>query len=244
MRIRSRVSGLIGLASACVLAGALALGLAGCQKLFTSSLAEGLARGGPSLPSDLTVDEAVDLVDQVRESGDVELAGELVSTLVDEIAETTNATKKQELEAAAAAAAIVACDATDDLVTLIDGYSEGSTPGSQALIDLAASIKGKASADIVTACSYLDPAKGVSDPSAVEVSISATEYAIAAVIIMASVTPAGEDPSTFDYGTLTGAAASKVTAAANIIEQAKALETPGSEGYSLLQSISEKFQLM
>jgi hypothetical protein len=241
---RSRASGFIGLLSACALAGTLALGLAGCQKLFTTSLGKSLARSGSSLPSNLSVSDAADLIDQIRETGDVDLAGELVSTLVDEIADTTNPQKKQELEAAAAAAAVVACDVTSDLTSLVDNYTNGTTPSSQTLVDLAKTIKGKASADIVTACAYLDPTTGVSDPSATQVSLSSTDYTIAAVIIMASVLPDGQDPSTFDYGSLTGADAAKVESAKKVIGVASSLAEPGSSGYELLQSISEKFQLM
>jgi hypothetical protein len=244
MRRRSGLPGAGALLSACALAGALALGLSGCQKLFTTSLAEGLARDGATIPSDLSAEEAADLVDQIRETGDVQLASDLVEALVEEIADTTNPSKKEELQAAAAAAAVIACDATADLTSLINGYADGSTPSSQALVDLAASIKAKSSADIVTACAYLDPSIGVSDPSAVSVELSATDYAVAAVVLMASVLPPGEDPSTFDYGSLTGADAAKVDAASNIIDEAMAMVEPGSEGYSLLQSISEKFQLM
>jgi hypothetical protein len=238
-----RKSGSMGVALALVLAPALALGLSGCQKLFTTSLAKGLARSGSSLPANLTTEEAASLVDQVRESGDVDLAGELVSTLVDEIAGTSDPAKKQELEAAAAAAAVVACDATASLSSLVDSYSSGTAPSAQALVDLAQSIKDKATEDIVTACTYLDPTTGVSDPSAVGVSLSSTDYAIAAVVIMASVTPAGADPATFDYESLTGADAAKVAAAQNIITEACKIAEPGSPGYELLQSISEKFQL-
>ena len=244
MMIRYRASGSIGRLAALALAAALALGLAGCQKLFTSSLAEGLARDGVSLPSELTVDQAADLVDQVRSSGDADLAGELVSTLVDQVNETTDPEEKQELEAAAAAAAVVACDVTDDLTSLFNSYSDGSTPGADELAALAQAIKGKASADILAACGYLDPTTGVSDPSKVEVELSATDYAVAAVILMASVLPDGEDPSAFDFGSLTGEEAARVDSAENIIEEAITLVEPGSESYDLLQSISEKFQLM
>jgi hypothetical protein len=244
MRTRRGIRGTLRLLSACALAAALALGLSGCQKLFTTSLAENLARDGNNIPTDLTAEEAGDLVDQVRETGDVTLAGDLVEALVEEIADTTNPEKKEELQAAAAAAAVIACDATADLTSLIDSYADGTTPSPQALIDLAASIKEKSSSDIVTACAYLDPAIGVGDPSSVQVELSATDYAVAAVVLMASVLPAGEDPSTFDYGSLTGADAAKVDSASNIIDEAKAMVEPGSESYLLLQSISEKFQLM
>jgi hypothetical protein len=243
MGSRNRGTRFGGLLHACVLAGALCSGLAGCQKLFTTSLAKSMA-GSESLPSNLSVDEASDLVQQVRESGDAKLAGELAGTLVDEIAGTTNAGKKQELEAAAAAAAVVASDATAPLTTLINAYADGSTPSSQALVALVGTIKADASSDIVTACSYLDPTKGVSDPSATQVTLSATDYLVAAVVIMASVTPGGADPSTFNYGSLSGADAAKVATAENIISEAVSLVKPGSDGYSLLQSISEKFQLM
>ena len=239
MRVRSRASVPIDLILACALAGAMAFGLAGCQKLFTSSLAESMARGSESLPSDLSVDEAVNLVDKVRTSGDVKLAGELVGTLVAEIPTTTDAGKKQELEAAA----IVASDVTSSITTLVNSYTDGTTPSDQTLVDLAKSIKDKSSSDIVTACSYLDPTTGVSDPSAVQVSISATEYAIAAVIIMASVLPDGANPSTYNYGS-DPANAAKVASAERIVSEAIKLTTPGSSGYDLLKSISEKFQLM
>ena len=243
MRVRSRASVPIDLILACALAGAMAFGLAGCQKLFTSSLAESMARGSESLPSDLSVDEAVNLVDKVRTSGDVKLAGELVGTLVAEIPTTTDAGKKQELEAAAAAAAIVASDVTSSITTLVNSYADGTIPSDQTLVDLAKSIKDKSSSDIVTACSYLDPTTGVGDPSAVQVSISATEYAIAAVIIMASVLPDGANPSTYNYGS-DPANAAKVASAERIVSEAIKLTTPGSSGYDLLKSISEKFQLM
>jgi hypothetical protein len=243
MRIRGKASGLIGFFSACVLAGALTFGLAGCQKIFSTSLAESLARGSTSLPSDLSVDDAVDLVGKVRTNGDVKLAGELVGTLVDEIAGTTNASKKQELEAAAAAAAIVASDVTSPITTLINSYSDNSIPSEQSLIELAQKIKNNSSSDIVTACSYLDPSTGISDPSAQEVSLSATEYAIAAVIIMASILPDGANPSTYNY-TSDSANAAKVTTAKNIITEAIALTGTDSTGYNLLKSISEKFKLM
>ena len=242
MRVRSRASVPIDLILACALAGALAFGLAGCQKLFTSSLAESMARGSESLPSDLSVDEAVNLVDKVRTSGDVKLAGELVGTLVAEIPTTTDAGKKQELEAAAAAA-IVASDVTSSITTLVNSYADGTIPSDQTLVDLAKSIKDKSSSDIVTACSYLDPTTGVGDPSAVQVSISATEYAIAAVIIMASVLPDGANPSTYNYGS-DPANAAKVASAERIVSEAIKLTTPGFSGYDLLKSISEKFQLM
>jgi hypothetical protein len=243
MRIRSPVSDLFGLIFAC----ALSVGLSGCQKLFTTSLGESLARDGVSLPSNLDPDQAADLVEQARDNGDVELATELVGTLVDEIAHTTNPQKKQELEAAAAAAAVVASDATGPLTALINSYANGSTPSDQTLIDLALSIKNKASEDIVTACSYLDPNTGVSDSSAVKVKLSGTDYAIAAVIIMASLLPDGANPQEFDYDTAyppMSAGAAKMETASSIIREAVAITDPDSPSYDLLQSISEKFHLM
>jgi hypothetical protein len=244
MEIRFRASGSIGRLAALALAAALALGLAGCQKLFTTSLAKGLTRDGVSLPSELTVDQAADLVDEVRASGDVELAEELVSNLVDQVKDTKDPEEKQELEAAAAAAAVVACDVTDDLTSLFDSYSDDSTPGADELKKLAQAIKDKASDDILAACGYLDPTTGVSDPSKVDVELSATDYAVAAVILMASVLPDGADPSSFDYDSLTGEKADRVDAAANIIKEAITLVDPDSASYDLLKSISEKFQLM
>jgi hypothetical protein len=244
MLIRSRASGSIGRLAALALAAALALGLAGCQKLFTTSLAEGLARDGVSLPSELSVDQAADLVEEARASGDAELAGEIVSTLVDQVSGMKDSKEKQELQAAAAAAAVVACDVTDDLASLLDSYSDGSTPGADELMKLAGAIKDKASGDILAACGYLDPTTGVSDPSKVDVELSATDYAVAAVILMASVLPDGEDPSAFDYDSLSGEEAARVDSAANIIKEAVALVDPDSESYDLLQSISEKFKLM
>jgi hypothetical protein len=234
MRIRSPASALLA-------AALLAIGLAGCQQLFTTSLAASLARDSISLPSDLSPSQAADLAKQAKDNDDTKLATALVSTLVAEIPSTTNPKDKKDLEASAAEAAIVASGTSGALTDLISAYANGTTPTTQSLIDLVATIKAGATPDVVTALSYLDTGLTAADAKAA--GLQATDLAIAAVIIASTVIPPAADPTTFDYSSLPLADQATYNTALNILTDAKALVDPGSESEKLLNDLLANFNM-
>jgi hypothetical protein len=113
------------LVSVTLAAAFLSLGFIGCQQLFTTSLAKSLARGSISLPSNLSAGDAATLAAQAKANNDTTLAKALVSTLVAEIATTTDPGTKQSLEAAAASAAITASGLSTQLTGLLSSLTGG-----------------------------------------------------------------------------------------------------------------------
>ena len=220
----------------------LAMSLAGCQQLFTTSLGSSLARANIVIAGNLSPSDAADLAAQAKANEDTKLATALIATLIPEIAATTDPVVKQELEASAASAAIVASGAGTDLTGLIDTLSSGSGSGvdSATLTALMASIKAGATPDVIAALSYLDPATGIIDPAAS--GLSATDYAIAAIIVASSALPA--DPSSMTPAEVATFQASPAgQSALRILSQADSLVTPGSASADLLDSLKKQFQL-
>jgi len=224
----------------------LAMSLAGCQQLFTTSLGAALARKDLPIPPVLSSSQASDLAAQAKANNDTKLASALVSKLVDQIAAMPASTAKTDLQASAASAAIVASGSSAALTGLISNYSNGQTPSSATLTSLLTSIQtGASGKGVVDALTYLDPGAsgGLSASDAKAAGLGATDLAMAAVVIAASAIPAGSDPTTFDYSTLSTADQAKITTAKSILSEASTLVVPGSDSANLLDSLKGNFNL-
>ncbi len=216
-------------------AAALILGtaLSGCQQLFTTSLASGLARDSISLPKTLTTDQAADLAQQAEDNSDPVLAAAVVDTLVDQI---TDPAAQPELAAAAASAAITASGTSS---AILDAFSEAMGGGTIDAAALLADIQAGATADVLEALSFMDPTDGIPDPSALDgTELEATDYLIAAVVVAASAIPEGTDLETFDPGSLDPSASATFDSAVAILGQAIAMVEPGSSAADLLDQLS------
>ena len=219
--------------SVAILATLLAIGLAGCQQLFTTSLGAALARTSIPIPANLSPSQAADLAAQAKANEDTKLARALVDSLVAQIAATTDPATKQALQASAASAAIVASGVGSTLLSL---FSDTSNVDPAALL---ASLQASGSANIIAALSYLDPATGIGSPSAS--GLGATDYAIAALVIAASAIPPNTDMNTFDPASLgtpgVDAAATTFDLAKTVMGQADSLSASDPTSQSLLDQI-------
>jgi hypothetical protein len=222
---------------AAILAAILAMGLGGCQQFFTTSLGTAFARSSIPIPSNLSPSDAASLAAQAKANQDTKLAGALVSGLVAQIGTPSPATVG--LESSAGSAAIVASGAGSSLTDLISTLNGSGTPSSATLISLLATIQTGETPNVVTALSYLaDPAVSGSPASA---GLGATDYAIAAIVIAASVLPPGTDPSTPAAAALLAASPEHATISA-LIADASALATAGPSA-DLLAQLQSQFSL-
>jgi hypothetical protein len=207
----------------------LATGLAGCQQLFTTSLAKSLARNSISLPSDLSAGDAADLAKQAKENNDTKLANALVDNLVAQIGAPPDAAALAALGPSAASAAITASGMGSALTGMFSTLSGGNASGisSQSMIDLVTKVQASSSANVLTVLDYL------STMSPAATGLSATDYVIAAAIVAASCVPPGQDPSTYT-GYSTDPHYSEIQ---NLANDAKSLVTPGSAEDNLISGI-------
>ena len=226
-----------------------ASGFVGCQQFFTTSLASSLARTSLPIPSNLSASQAADLASQAKNNQDTKLASALVASLVTQIAATSDPAAKAGLQTSAATAAIIASGTSTALTGLITTFgTTGTFPTDAAsLTSLLTQIQaGSSGSGVVEALSYLDPAAaggGISAAQAEAAGLGATDLAVAAVVIVASVLPPGADLTTFDFNTLSVADQAKVTTAQNIITEASTLVVPGSAGADLMNSLVGNFNL-
>ncbi len=245
MRLSMIRSGSRSPLGALILAAAvLATGLAGCQQLFTTSLASALARSSIPIPSNLTPSQAAALAAQAAANQDTKLAGALMASLETEIASTTDPGTKAALEGSAASAAIVASGVGTDVANLLSSLSAGSgnlgTISQATITSLMAAITAGATPGVVTGLSYLDPATGSTTPATT--GLTATDYAIAAIVVASSALP--PDPSTMTPAQVTAFQATPAAQSAQrILAQGTSLVTPGSASATLLNSIESQFQL-
>jgi hypothetical protein len=226
-------------------AALVASGLIGCQKFFTTSLGESLARDSLPIPTNLSSSQATDLATQAKDNNDSKLASALVSSLVTQIASTTDADTKVELQSAAVTAAIVASGTSDALTGIISDYGNGTTITADTLIDLVKTIQdGASGTGVVEALSYLDPDSGLSADQAKAAGLQATDLAIAAVVVASGALPADTSPLDMTDEQLTAFQATpEVQASLRIITEAKDMVDAGSESAKLLDDILAKFQL-
>jgi len=225
-------------------AALLTLGLAGCQQLFTTSLAKSLARDTLPMPSALTPSQASDLAAQAKANDDPRLAGALVSALVAQIKTTADPVVKAELQAAAASAAIVASgigSAVTDILSSV-AADNGALPNEADMIALVAAIKAGASPDVVAALQYLDP--GTTPGSTAAAGLGATDLAIAAIVVAAGSLPAATDPTAMTPEQIDAFTASDgAQSAIRIIGEAAAKVEAGSASADLLNGILSTFGL-
>ena len=212
----------------------LATMLVGCQQLFTTSLGKALARTSIPIPANLTPAQAADLAAQAKANQDTKLASALVDSLVAQIAATTDPATKQALQAAAASAAIVASGVGSTIMSLF------SDPANVDPVALLATLKASGFPNIITALSYLEPAAPGSPPVA---GLGATDYAIAALVIAASAIPPDTDLTTFDPGTLVGAAATTFAVGKSVMGQADSLVASDPASKSLLDQVMALLQM-
>jgi hypothetical protein len=233
----------IGFALAAFIAAIVAAaGLPGCQQLFTTSLAESLARDKVTLPDTLTTTQATDLAAEAKANDDTKLATAVVDTLV---AQVTDPAAQTELAAAAASSAVTASGAS---AAVMDAFNTAMESGDMTSIDTAAllaAIQAGATDNVVEALTYLDPATGIADPAALTgTDLGATDYLIAAVVIASSALPAGADPENLTPAELTAFQATpEYAAAVNILGEATALVDPGSPSADLLSQFSGMFSI-
>jgi hypothetical protein len=224
---------------AALLAALLALGLVGCQQFFTTSLASGLARSSIPIPANLSAAQAADLAAQAKANQDTKLATALMSSLVTQIG--TPSPAKVGLESSAAGAAIVASGVSSSLTDLIGNLTGSGTVDLAAML---ATMQAGATGTVVTALSYLDPTV-IADPAAT--GLGATDYAMAAMLIAASVIPPATNLSTFNPASLgtpgVDPAATTFALAQAVLSQATTLVTPGSESAKLLTDFQNQFHL-
>ncbi len=218
-----------------------AASLPGCQQLFTTSLAEGLAREAVDLPSTLTLDQAVSLVEEANVNNDSALAGAVVDTLVGQV---TDPVAEVELAAAAASAAITASGASDALMDAVSEALESGDMGSIDAADLLAQIQAGATPNVLEALAYLDPSGGIADPNSVsETQLDATDYLIAAVVIAASALPEGADPTNLGSQLADFQATPEYDTAVDILTVAGSLVQSGSQAEELLNQFSSMFNI-
>jgi hypothetical protein len=228
----------IGFALAAFIAAlVVAAGLPGCQQLFTTSLAEPLARSGVNLPDTLTESQAADLAAQAKDNNDADLAKAVVGTLVDQIADPA---AQIELAAAAASAAVTASGASDAIMDAFADVIESGNTDSIRADELLAQIQAGLSDDVIKALSYLDPVIGITDPAALtDTELSATDYLMAAIVLAASALPPGCDPTdTGTYDVPTFQSKEGYLSAVNILVKANGMVEPGSEEADLLSQFS------
>lgn len=212
---------------------------AGCQQIFTTSLATALARSSPSIPSNLSTSQASDLVAQAKSTQDTQLAAVLVSNLNAEIANTSDPATQASLKQSAAEAAVVASGAGSTVLSALSAFASGSTPSSSQISSIVSQLQAGTNSGILEALAYLDPT--TTNPATVDTSVvNETDYVLAAAVIAASALPPGVDPNTLSSTTtptLTEYQLSKqVTQAKNIINAAAAL--PGADSSAINQLAS------
>jgi hypothetical protein len=229
---RTLASALLGFLTAALLA----LSLASCQQLFTTSLAKSLARSSLPIPSNLSTDDAAALAAQAKASGDTKLANALVTSLVAQIATTTDPNAKKALEAAAASAAVTASGLSSTLSGLISSNLEnGTVPDASSIL---AEIQASTTPNILTALSYLNPATGGLGTSA-----SATDYVIAAAVVAASAIPADtKNPATYTPTPGTAEAAA-IANAESILKAGAPLVATDPSAKDLYDQIASAFSL-
>jgi hypothetical protein len=228
-----------GLALAAVLAAA---ALSGCQQLFTTSLAAPLARDTVTLPKTLTTAEAADLAAQAKAEDDPKLAAAVVDRLVDQV---TDPSTQIELAAAAASAAVTASGASAAVLGAVTEAMKSGDMDSLDTAQLLADIQEGATADVVAALGFLNPDGGIDDLGSVTgTDLGATDCLIAAIVIAASVLPAGADPANLtaqqqdDFEN-----SDEFGIAANILNEAKKMVEAGSQAEELLNQFSSMFSM-
>lgn len=97
-----------------------------CQQFFTSSLATYLARDSYTIPADLPVDEAIELLDQAMAQGDSAMAAALVTPLLAAATAAAEADPEsaayQEAASALLDAAVLSSGVGSAMTTLASGY--------------------------------------------------------------------------------------------------------------------------
>jgi hypothetical protein len=220
--------------------------LAGCQQLFTTSLGSALARDSLPIPATLSVGQAGDLAAQAK--GDPKLAAALVSSLVTQISATADPDVAAGLMGPAASAAIDASGTSGAIMgTIKDFMDTGDPPTLESLQTLLATIQeGASGAGVLTALAYLDPSTGLSQEQAEAAGLGATDLAIAAIVLAASVIPPGSDPADAAayFAALTDPTEiATIDAAKNILAEAQALAGSDPNSSSLLDMIAGNFSL-
>lgn len=114
---------------------ALLVSLSSCQQFFTASLAGYLARESYSIPDNLPVGDAIDLLDTAKASGDEQLAAALVTPLYNAASAATPGTAAYDEAATALTQAILLSSgvgtAIGDIVTDLGTADFGSITSDQ-----------------------------------------------------------------------------------------------------------------
>ena len=241
MRRKSSLRASLGAAVIAFLAVFAATGLAGCQKFFTTSLATGLARESLPIPANLS--QAADLANQAQSNP--KLATALVSSLVTQIASLSPTDPARvSLQASAATAAVAASGTSSALTGILADVAGGGTIATQSLIDLVGTVKAGATPAVVAALSYLNPTGGISAADAKAAGLTATDLAIAAIVIASPALPENTDPTTMTPDQVaTFQARPEAVAAKSVIDSAIALVEPGSVSAAMLNDKLAKFSL-
>lgn len=207
------------LAAVLVSAAFAAMGLAGCQQLFTTSLGASLKRTTLTIPKTLTAAQAADLAAQAKDNA--KLAEALTASLVAQLGAAPDPATDASLMGSAAGAAIVASGASPAVSDLITAYVKTQVvPDATTLTALLATIQDGAAGDgVVTALSYL---ADLTPEQAQAAGLGATDLAIAAIVVLSSVLPPG-DPSSLDLSIPPYSTNPEVVAAQQIFANAQTL---------------------
>lgn len=103
----ARTGGMAIRIAAVIMTMALLVSLSSCQQFFTASLATFLARDSYTIPADLPVGDAIDLLDSAKASGDENLAAALVTPLYNVASAATPGTAAYDEAATALTQAVL-----------------------------------------------------------------------------------------------------------------------------------------
>jgi hypothetical protein len=225
-------------------ASTLALGLSGCQKLFTTSLGSGLARTDLPIPATLTPAQAADLEAQAKDNP--QLASALTSSLVTQLGAAPDPATDAALMGSAGGAAVIASGASAAVTNMITDYIRTNTPPDAAqLTALLAGVQAGASgAGVITALTYLsDPGMTLADLQAS--GLGPTDLAIASIVVISSAIPPGTDLSTYSHANLVSdVPAATLAAAEALLTNAQGLAAlSGGDPSGLLGFITGAFAL-
>lgn len=189
---------------------ALPLLLTGCQQLFSTSLASGLARDSYAIPANISNEDAAALL------SDPELSPAALASLLAVLNDQAAAGDS----GAAALAAEAAVGASGVSGTVTEAITAALNTGTVDTASLVSALESGASAEVISGLSRL------SDPSVLAAAdLSPTELVVAAALLAASALPDGvTDPTT-----LTGAALTDYQNNAEVKLAASLITTAGSD---------------
>jgi len=143
----ARTGGMAKRIAAVMMTMALLVSLSSCQQFFTASLATFLARDSYTIPADLPVGDAIDLLDSAKASGDEQLAAALVTPLYNAAVAATPGSAAYDVAAGALLdAAVLASGVNTAMVSVMNAYVDGAADLANIAVGAVASISLSAEA--------------------------------------------------------------------------------------------------